>query len=241
MRIKLYPNFNEVFIDDTLKGIFYPLCSVVLDQYPENVFHFVSSNGLWINEGFETEYNTFHYTQFNLIENKYKFKGSKELYKGAEQAQNIFDRLEKDFEHNGKHYLKTKTSTDDYIENQKRNLNLKADDEFDADYYLQTFYEFSINKLNFELTNEFGAFKNVIEGWIKNDQISSIVYDISSNNSSFTDIEMNAVYLFPESINISDNEKIGQVIGCEFFTDGNDSNLLYNTNAGTILNINSYS
>ncbi|WP_216070019.1 hypothetical protein, partial [Acinetobacter guillouiae] len=128
-----------------------------------------------------------------------------------------------------------------YIENQKRNLNLKADDEFDADYYLQTFYEFSINKLNFELNNEFGAFKNVIEGWIKNDQISSIVYDISSNNSSFTDIEMNAVYLFPERINISDNEKIGQVIGCEFFTDGNDSNLLYNTNAGTILNINSYS
>lgn len=52
----------------------------------------------------------------------------------------------------------------------------KVNDEFDVDYYLQTFYEFSINKLNFELNNEFGAFREIINGWSKSDK-NPIVYD----------------------------------------------------------------
>ncbi|MDA3614334.1 hypothetical protein [Polluticaenibacter yanchengensis] len=123
---------------------------MTLDNYPHKVFHFISYNGLWIDENYETKFNTFDYTLFDIVENKYKFKDDIKLYKGSEKAKNIFDKLQKDFEINGKHYLETKTQTDEYIERQKQNINIQTDDEFDANYYIQTFYELSINKLNFE-------------------------------------------------------------------------------------------
>ncbi|MDA3616494.1 hypothetical protein, partial [Polluticaenibacter yanchengensis] len=100
MKIDLYPNFDKVFTDEILKGIFYPLCSLTLDNYPHKVFHFISSNGLWIDENYETKFNTFDYTLFDIVENKYKFKGDIKLYKGSEKAKNIFDKLQKDFEIN---------------------------------------------------------------------------------------------------------------------------------------------
>ena len=234
MKIELYPNFDEVFTDETLKGIFYPLCSLTLDKYPNKVFHFISSNGLWIDENFETENNTFSYTLFDVIENKYKFNGNVKLYKGSKQAKNIFDKLQSDFDLNGKHYLETKMQTDDYI--QKQNFNIKTDDEFDADYYIQTFYEFSINKLNFELTNEFGAFRGVIDGWSNGDKISPIVYDETTDELKGT---LN-YYDKPEIENVDDFEVIGKIVGYEFFTDGNDTVLFFN-NSDKMLCINSYS
>jgi hypothetical protein len=145
MKIILYPNFETVFTDKTLKGIFYPLCSLTIEKYPNKVFHFISSNGLWMDENFETENNTFSYTLFEVVEKKYKFNGNTNLYKGSEKAKEIFDLLQKDFEHHGELYLETKMQTNNYIENQKRNLNIQENEEFDADYYLQTFYEFSIS------------------------------------------------------------------------------------------------
>ncbi len=243
MKLELYPTFESVFTDEQLKGVFYPLCSLTLDKYPNEVFHFISSNGLWMDENFETENNTFNYTLFEIIGNKYKFNGNIKLYKGSEKAKNIFEKLQNDFVLNGKHYLENKIQTDDYINKQKQNLHIPTDDEFDVDYYIQTFYEFSINKLNFELNNEFGLFRYKMEKyWSKPDKESPIIYEISSeNSSSFADIEMNSEYLFPKSISLSKFEKIGQVIGFEFFTDGNDSILLYNKNDKTILSINSYS
>ena len=236
MKIELYPNFDEVFTDETLKGIFYPLCSLTLDKYPNKVFHFISSNGLWIDENFETENNTFSYTLFDVIENKYKFNGNVKLYKGSKQAKNIFDKLQSDFDLNGKHYLETKMQTDDYIQKQKQNFNIKTDDEFDADYYIQTFYEFSINKLNFELTNEFGAFRGVIDGWSNGDKISPIVYDETTDELKGT---LN-YYDKPEIENVDDFEVIGKIVGYEFFTDGNDTVLFFN-NSDKMLCINSYS
>ena len=236
MKIDLYPNFDEIFIDEILKGIFYPLCSLTLDKYPNKVFHFISSNGLWIDENFETENNTFSYTLFDVIENKYKFKGDIKLYKGSKQAKNIFDKLQSDFDLNGKDYLETKMQTDDYIEKQKKNLDIKTDNEFDADYYIQTFYEFSINKLNFELTNEFGAFRGVIDGWSDGDKISPIVYDETTDELKGT---LN-YYDKPEIENVDDFEVIGKIVGYEFFTDGNDTVLFFN-NSGKMLCINSYS
>jgi len=236
MKIDLYPNFDKVFTDEILKGIFYPLCSLTLDNYPNKVFHFISSNGLWIDENYETKFNTFDYTLFDIVENKYKFKGDIKLYKGSEKAKNIFDKLQKDFEINGKHYLETKTQTDEYIERQKQNINIQTDDEFDADYYIQTFYEFSINKLNFELTNEFGAFRGVIDGWPDGDKISPIVYDETTDELKGT---LN-YYDKPKIENIDTFEVIGKIVGFEFFTDGNDTVLFYN-NSDKILCINSYS
>ena len=58
MKINLYPNFDDAFADETLKGIFYPLCSLTLEKYPNKIFHIISSNGLWMDENFETKENT---------------------------------------------------------------------------------------------------------------------------------------------------------------------------------------
>lgn len=242
MKLELYPTFDSVFTDEQLKGIFYPLCAIELNDEKNTKLFFVSSNGIWTNESNSTENNNNTYTKFNLVENKYQFNGSIELYNGHETAKQIFQILETDFEENGKKYLDKKTKTEEYINQIKSKISITESTEFDADYYIQTFYEFSINKLNFQLKNEFGAFREIIDDWGKSDKKSPVVYDVSSeNNSSFADIEINAEYLFPKSINITDYEKIGQVIGFEFFTDGNDIILLYNKNDKTVLSINSYS
>ena len=58
------------------------------ENHKNKTFHFISSNGLWMNEAFETKVNTAQYTVFDLENDKYR-------------------------------------------------------------YFLQTFYEFSINKLNY--------------------------------------------------------------------------------------------
>jgi len=236
MKINLYPNFDEVFTDETLKGIFYPLCSLTLEKYPNKVFHFISSNGLWMNEDFETKNNTVNYTLFDIVGNKYKFNGNIQLYKGYKYAKDVIDKLQDDFDLNGKYYIETKTQTEDYIEKQKRNLALETDDDFDVDYYIQTFYEFSINKLNFEITNEFGAFRAIIDDWPGSDQISPVVYNETTEELKGA---LN-YYDKPNIDNIDTFEVIGKIVGFEFFTDGNDV-LLFCNGSGKILCINSYS
>lgn len=236
MNISLYPDFSEVFADNTLKGIFYPLCSVTFEEFPEQVFHFVSSNGLWMDEEYETSTNTFHFTLFDVIENKYQFTGDRKLYMGAEIAQAIFPQLVKDFDENGTQYLKTKMPTEQYIQKQKKELHLESEQEFDADYYLQTFYEFSINKLHYKQTQEFGAFRGVIEGWPDGDNTSPIVYDPTTDDLVGI---LNQLDL-PEIDNSNNYQPIGMVIGYEFFTDGNDTVLFSNSNH-QILCVNNYS
>ncbi|EDM38124.1 hypothetical protein PBAL39_00877 [Pedobacter sp. BAL39] len=236
MKINLYPNFDEVFTDETLKGIFYPLCSLTLEKYPNKVFHFISSNGLWMDEDFEIKNNTVNYTLFDIVDNKYKFNGNIQLYKGYRYAKDVVDKLQNDFDLNGKYYIETRTQTEDYIEKQKRNLALETDDDFDVDYYIQTFYEFSINKLNFELTNEFGAFREIIDDWPGRDQISPVVYDETTDElkGALNDYDK------PDIDNIDTFEVIGKIVGFEFFTDGNDILLFYSRSC-KILCINSYS
>lgn len=242
MKLELYPTFDSVFTDNQLKGIFYPLCTIELNDEKNTRLFFVSSNGIWTNENTSSENNNHTYTKFNLVENKYQFNGNIELYLGHEIAKQIFQLLETDFEENGKRYLDNKTKTEEFINQTKSKISIPENTEFDIDYYIQTFYEFSINKLKYQLTNEFGAFREIIDDWDKPEEKSPIVYEISSeNHSGFADIEINAEYLFPKSINLTDYEKIGQVIGFEFFADGNDSILLYNKNDKTVLSINSYS
>ena len=154
MEIKMYPSFNEVFTNEELLGVFYPLCSV------ENQLHFVSSNGLWMDEQFETENNTTEYAKFELKNGKYDFKGDIRLYKGYEYAKNVFSILETNFNVNGKNYLTNRLKTELYIEKIKKILPPQTTEEIDLDYYLQTFYEFNINKLNYNLNGKFGAFRD---------------------------------------------------------------------------------
>ena len=109
MVMKMYPSFNEVFANNELLGVFYPLCS------SEDGMHFVSSNGLWMDEQYETEHNTFNYVKFEMQNGKYDFKGDIRLYKGYEYAKKIFPILENDFNVNGNEYLAKKIKPAFYI------------------------------------------------------------------------------------------------------------------------------
>jgi hypothetical protein len=225
----MYPSFDEVFATKDLKGIFYPLCSVNADEFGD--LHFVSSNGLWINENFATKQNTFIYTMFSVVNGKYEFNGSIRLYKGFEDARKIFPVLEKDFETNGKEYLTKKLKTENYISEITKILPAQISEDLDLKYYLQTFYEYSINKLNYRQNGKFGEFRHVIDGWGKHE--SPIVYTNDENESRIEEVGMADF--------VKDYLCIGTVIGSEFFTDGNDSILLFNPKENSVLSINSYS
>lgn len=226
MEVKMYPAFNEVFATDELLGIFYPLCSV------NNNLHFVSSNGLWMEEQYKTENNTFEYTIFEHKNGKYEFKGDIRLYKGYEFAKKIFCILENDFETNGNNYLNKKLQTEIYVEQIKKILPpQKTMEDIDLEYYLKTFYEFYINKLNYKLNRKFGEFDYLINGSAK-PQGSPIIY----NEKEYDDEGGGNI---DEDI-IKGYSYIGAAIGYEFFTDGNDSVLFYNENENKILSVNSY-
>lgn len=224
----MYPDFNEVFSTDELLGVFYPLCSI-----DENL-HFVSSNGLWLDEQYETEHNASEYTRFEIKNGKYDFKGDIRLYKGYKCAKRIFPILENDFETNGKTYLQKKMKTGFYIEKTKKMLSALVMEDIDLGYYLQTFYEFNINKLNYGLNGKFGEFMHLINGRGKHE--SPIVYEEAEIR----------IYRVEETLQkkidiIKNYSEIGTVIGYEFFTDGNDSVLYFNEKENKVLSINCYS
>ena len=226
MEIKMYPGFNEVFTNDKLLGVFYPLCSV------EKNLHFISSNGLWMDEQYQTEENSFKYTKLELKNGKYDFKGDIRLYKGYEYAKETYSILENDFNKNGNDYLKNRLKTEFYIEQIKKILPVKTKEDIDLKYYLQTFYEFSINKLNYNINGEFGKFSHIIRGGYGGNQ-SPIVYEKGYHNAEET---------LSEKIDILKGyAEIGTIIGYEFFTDGNDSVLFYNEKESKIISINCYS
>jgi len=227
MKIKMYPSFNEVFTNDELYGVFYPLCTV------ENKLHFVSSNGLWMDEQIETEHNTFEYTKFELKNGKYDFKGSIGLYKGHKYAKKTFSILENDFNKNGYDYLKNKLKTDFYIEKMKKILPAQRTEDIDLDYYLETFYTFSVNKLNYKLNGKFGNFSHIIEGYGENQ--SPIIYDEKKYNE-----ESGGNIILYKDI-FKGYSYVGAVIGYEFFTDGNDSVLYFNEKDSKVISVNCYS
>lgn len=43
MRVELFPDFEEVFVDNDLKHIFYPLCKVMAEDFHQPLY-IVSSN-----------------------------------------------------------------------------------------------------------------------------------------------------------------------------------------------------
>ena len=229
MEITMYPPFNEVFFDNNLLGIFYPLCSV------NKNLHFVSSNGFWMDEQYETNYNTLLYTRFELDNSsRYCFKGDIRLYKGYEYAKIIYPILERDFTENGKNYLHDKVKTENYILLSKKLIPIETKKDIDLNYYLQTFYEFNINKLNYTLNEKFGEFNRLfIEGLPEEN--SPIVYEDADSMEEVEEVVEDNIDL------IKDHLAIGKVVGDEFFTDGNDTALYFNKKENTVLLINYYS
>jgi len=92
-----------------------------------------------------------------------------------------------------------------------------------------TFYEFSINKLNYNLNGKFGEFNYLMNGY-SNPSKSPIIYDGEDYEGYILDDNLIKGYCY-----------IGAVIGCKFFTDGNDTVLLYNEKENKVLSVNHYS
>ncbi len=236
MKIELYPTFNSVFIDEQLKGIFFPLCSIELNDENQTKLFFVSSNSVFTNEENKSDDNNNIFTKFSLVDNKYNFNGNIELYKGYKTIKEIFKILETDFAERGNQYLENKTKSKEYINKIKSKISVE-NLEFDLDYYLQKFYEFSINKLNYQINKVFEFIHINDDFGEKLKMKSQIVEDV--DEGCFGDIEINAEYLFPKNINLEEYEKAGQMY--DFFVDGLVIVLLYNRNDNTVLNINNYS
>ena len=241
MKIELYPKYEEVFLDEALKGIFYPLCKVshLSEEIPSPLF-FISTNGMWMDETKKTEFNSTGFTIFDIVGGKYKFRGNLELYQDHNLFPEIYPSLEDDFENNGSLFLNQRTKTEKYMEHIKSKLDIDFKG-LDIEYYLQAFYEYSMNKLNYEKTGIFGAFNEVIHGWHKSEP-SPIVYLIENGNSSgYADIETNKEEFLPSSIRLEKCKKVGYVVGHEFFADGNDTYLVYDTDTKRAICINHYS
>jgi len=235
MKIKPYPKFEDVFHDDILLGIFYPICSVSDFDEDNTKLHFVSSNGIWMNEDIKTEFNTRDYTLFSLKNGKYHFNGNLELYSGFDTAKAIIKELIKDFVENGTNYLNDKFPQEEYIEHIKSTLKVEFEDDFDIDYYLGTFYEYSIKRLNYETNNKWEMFESL-------DEIPPFVHTKDSDEfkGAFEEIEINREYHFPKSIDIDKFDKIGKTIGYHYFSDGNDNYLLFNKAENKVLVVNYY-
>jgi hypothetical protein len=241
MKIEMYPSFEDVFNDSLLKGIFYPLCKVseIGGEFPESLF-FVSSNGIWPHDEAAGEFNSRDFAIFHLESGKYSFRGSVELYQGYSAAKDLLQNLEEDFQSHGVNYLTKKLSADTYIEKMLKTFPI-SDTEMDREYFIRTFYEYHINKLNYMRTGKVGSFYHVMEGWAKPDT-TPIVYDmLKSESSGYGDIEVNQEYLFPKSLRIDGFEKVGFVMGSEFFTEGNDSYLFFDKENQMVLCVNHYS
>ncbi|MDR0229165.1 MAG: hypothetical protein LBI72_08900 [Flavobacteriaceae bacterium] len=237
MEIKLYPLFEEVFVNQDLKGIFYPLCTVQIATGEK--LHFVSHNGIWTNSQSSSEQNTDSYVCFEVKEGKYTFTGDINLYQGYQDAPMIHQILVQDFEANGIKYWKQRTTEEDYAK-QVQKLLPNISSTLDVDTYIEFFYAYALNKLVFEQTGQFGKFRQLISSYAKA-ATSPYVYTIGSDTYEeilhHTTIEDE----LPSSIILDRYKPIGVTIGHEFFTDGNDCLLYYNTEEKIVICVNSYS
>ncbi|MCL2422753.1 MAG: hypothetical protein FWD11_02485 [Micrococcales bacterium] len=240
-KLIMYPSFGDVFETDDLLGVFYPLCTVVDERH--GPLHFVSSNGLWMDDTFATDANTHAFTVFRVVEGKYQFDGDLRLYTGAGQAKSIFPLLEEDLAAHGDQYLAGtdgsqawygggKEEAEAYVE-RMRGVLPDPVDGFDMDYYLETFYAFSSYKRNYSLTGKFRSDISVrhrVGGG----------HVVSGTADGYT-MEMLWTEDGTEPTLLDNRVDIGMVIGSEFFQDGNDAALYYGPDSSTALIVNCYS
>lgn len=226
LEVTLYPTYSEVFATSELEGVFYPLCTITTASNEQ--LHFVSHNGMWIDEEVDSQENNSQFTRFSLQDGKYVFAGKTTVYKGYEVAKQVYPIIAADFTANGIAYLNSKKKTGDYIDEILPKLCDINIGDFDVDYYLQTFYEYSINKADYQRSGRFGRFRQVIDGWGKADE-SDYVY---------TDLE--GLDTHCDAMASGQFEAIGYTIGSEFFTDGNDNCLYYDKQYNGVLLVNHY-
>lgn len=242
MNIELYPEFEEVFHNDDLKGIFFPLCKISGYNLGNNTpLFFLSHNGLFPNNGKGSSYNQSDFYMFDIVDGKYQFNGTIELYEGYKHTKELSALIEEDFGQNAPKYIDDKFDEEDFSELIK--AKFKGDKEsWEIDYYIKTYYQYLVNKFLYKTKGSFGAYQQHMMGYHKAD-LSPIVYlpDSEAFSSPFEELEINKQYHLPEEIDLADYEKIGKTEGFEFFVDGNNTFVLLHKTKQEVLCINYYS
>jgi len=158
---------------------------------------------------------------FEVSGGKYRFGGDTRLHKGGNHARRLFPILEKDFAANATSYLEHEsTDSYDYI-NGISDLFPESMD-FDLDYYLATFFAFSVNRMQYESTGTFRA------------DLGGCAF-IDPPDDGYA-----AEHLHPKGSMIQHCVPLGLAVGSLFFQDGNDEALYYNPENNQALIVNCY-
>lgn len=140
LKVKLFPAYNEVFVNNQCQGFYYPLCSLKfcnVGSEVEETVHIVSHNGLWFAQEGEPNNPYESFTVFEKVKDKYKFHGSLTNFSGWKYVQLLFQYLEE-------HYtslINGCNSSDAFLQKVLNEYKGKLGD-FDKEYYITTYYEF---------------------------------------------------------------------------------------------------
>ena len=178
LKIKPYPEFEDVFFNNTLKGFYFPLCSIILKNKKKDnnqIFHIVSHNGLWLNENSKNSRVNTNYSVFKLTDNKYTFSGDTADFKGSNYIKDLYTFLELSFESISKNKLTLKEFLNYTLE--KYPFDLRS---FDYKHYIETFFYYQSQKIKFKneiKENNFMPFRdlknlNLFTGYDNNDFIN---------------------------------------------------------------------
>lgn len=232
--IKPYPEFEEVFANDDLKDIFYPLCSVILTEKETDrqvVLHLVSHNGLWIDETKESDTLNGTYAKFNIVNNRYSFTGNLSALKTDPKLKDILALLSSRFEDNKEKWLKKRTSARDFAKEIDFDRESIADD-FDREYFIKAFY-------NYHLRKEKYIRKHKSNDFVLRKDLAQMNLFESFASSNFTNIAKELVVNNGDLL--MDLIPIGVCWSDKYFDDGNNSFLFFDKAKSQVYNVNQYS
>lgn len=237
LKIKPFPDHQEVFTSEDTCGLFFPLCSFkIVDTQSNNqqCFHIVSHNGIWLDDTHSDLHLNSDYFKFNIIEDKYEFKGHIEAFNGYRFIKDILPFLDKDFEKNKTSYINL--DSEQYISSQLSKYT-QVPENFDFEYYLNNYFSYHKNKMKY-------IDRVVINDFQKIESFVNDYYINLSTDSDFTnligEIILNQDYLqFP--VDLETMIPTAVCYNSSYFEDGNDTFLFLNEEFTTAYCINHYS
>lgn len=216
LQIKLYPEFEEVFLNNELKGFYFPLCSIIYKNKKNgknNTFHIVSHNGLWLDETKNYQEINPNYSVFKIVDNKYLFHGDLEAFIGNKDIKDLSTFLEQNLENITRNKLTFKEFLNHTLE--KHPFDLRS---FDYKHYIETFFYYQSQKIKFKneiKENNFMPFKN-----LKNLNLFT-GYDNDDFINIGEEIIINEKY-FENQAHLIEKIPLGSCSSDEYFHDGNN-------------------
>lgn len=231
LEIKPYPEFEEIFLDNSLKGFYYPLCSVKFKHKNQNqIFHILSHNGLWIDETKNSHELNAQYSLFKKINNKYTFQGNLKTFKGHNYIEKLYKFLEINFD------LTINFTYKKFLNFVVENYPISFKN-FDYEHYIESFFYYKTNKIKFK--NE-----------IKIDDF--IPYEKIKNQNLFKNYSDNDFINIGEEIILNEKHFENQAellnktpLGCcwveKYFQDGNSIFCFFDEEKQMVYCVNHYS